>query len=182
MKIRHLVQLEKNVFRLGEIVGALAKYGFADWLSGTDYDWLRDRVKSSRGEVLSDMTTGERLRHALSELGPSFIKLGQILSTRPDLVGIEITEELSHLQTATEPDDWEDAKATIEEELAGSIEELFGSYVTVPIASGSIGQVHEATTREGEQVVVKVIHQNTEASVRRDVELLVALAELANRH
>ncbi len=182
MRLRRLVQLEKNVFRLGEIVGALAKYGFADWLSGTDYDWLRDRVKSSRGEILPDMTTGERLRHALSELGPSFIKLGQILSTRPDLVGIEITEELSQLQTATEPDDWEDAKATVEAELGAPIEELFGSFSSVPIASGSIGQVHEATTREGEQVVVKVVHKDTESSVRRDIELLLALAELAERH
>lgn len=182
MKLRHLLSLEKNASRLGEIVGILAKYGFADWLSGTDYDWLRDRVKSARGAVLSDLTTGERLRHALEELGPSFVKLGQILSTRPDLVGIEITKELSKLQTETEPDEWEKTSATLEEELGGPIEDHFAHFEQKPIASGSIGQVHVAVTKEGERVVVKVMHRDTESRVREDLELMVALAELAHRH
>lgn len=182
MKLRHLVQLEKNVLRLGEIVGVLAKYGFADWLADTDYDWLKDRVKNPGGEAFSNITTGERLRHALAELGPSFVKLGQILSTRPDLIGIEVSSELSKLQTATDPDDWEKARTTIEEELGASVDELFESIESTPMASGSIGQVHDALTQNGTRVVVKVMHRDTESRVRQDLELLVALAELAHTH
>lgn len=182
MKLRHLLQLEKNVLRFGEIVGVLAKYGFADWLSGTDYAWLRDRVKSSGGEVLPDLTTGARLRHALAELGPSFVKLGQILSTRPDLVGVKITKELSKLQTATEPDEWEEVRSTVEANLGAPLDDLFRSFERKPIASGSIGQVHDAMTREGERVVVKVMHRKTESRVQQDLELMVALAELADTH
>lgn len=182
MKLRTLVRIDKSARRLAEILGTLAKYGLADWLSNVDYDWLRGLLKSDEGQIIPDLSTEERIRQALSDLGPSFIKVGQILSTRPDLVGADLTTELAKLQTKTRPDSWEVISATIEDELGQPISELFRDFSETPIASASIGQVHEATLPNGKSVVVKVMHQGIEDRVRRDLDLLLGLAELAEKH
>ncbi|MCB1231262.1 MAG: AarF/ABC1/UbiB kinase family protein [Verrucomicrobiae bacterium] len=182
MKLRTLVRIDKSARRLAEILKTLAKYGLADWLAGADYDWFRDFLKSAEGDRIQDLSTEERIRLVLSDLGPTFIKLGQILSTRPDLVGTDLTAELSKLQTGTRPDPWEAVKETIESELGRPVEEIFADFEQAPIASASIGQVHEATLQDDRAVVVKVMHRDIGDAVKRDLDLLLGLAELAEKH
>ncbi len=183
MRLRTLVRIDKSARRLAEILGTMAKYGLADWLSGIEYHWFRKMLKSADGEIIPGLTTAERIRLFLTDLGPTFIKLGQILSTRPDLVGIEITSELSKLQSQTRPDPWTAVAPLIESELGCPLNEIFRDISEQPIASASIGQVHAATLLEdGRAVVVKVMHQGIEKAVSRDLDLLIGLAELAEKH
>lgn len=182
MKLRTLTRIDKSARRLGEIVTTLAKYGLADWLSGAENEWLKGLLKTQEGAVIPDMTTAQRIRHVLTELGPTFIKLGQILSTRPDLIGPDLTAELSKLQSQTRPDRPEWVRATIESEFGKPAGELFREFGETPIASASIGQVHEAVLPDGREVVVKIRHEGIEEAVRRDLDLLMGLAELAEAH
>lgn len=182
MELRTLVRIDKSARRLAEIIGLFAKYGLADWISNVDYPWLKSLLKSSEGEEISEFNTAERLRSVLMELGPAFIKLGQILSTRPDLVGPEVMEELGKLRTRTKPDPTEIVLKTIEEELGSPVGDLFETFEETPLASASIGQVHAATLPGGRRVVVKVMRSEIEESVRRDLDLFVGLAELAEKH
>jgi ubiquinone biosynthesis protein len=161
----------------------MAKYGLADWLSGIHYHWFRKLLKSSDGEIIPGLSDAERIRLFLSDLGPTFIKIGQILSTRPDLVGVEITAELSKLQSQTRADSWKAVAPLIESELGRPLDEVFRDISEQPIASASIGQVHAATLLEGgRSVVVKVMHEGIEDAVRQDLDLLIGLAELAEKH
>ncbi len=182
MRLSTLVRIDKSARRLAEIVGFLAKYGLADWLSNVDYDWLRGLLKNSGGEVLPDLSTAERIRSVLMDLGPAFIKLGQILSTRPDLVGPDLIEELGKLQVQTKPDDFSVVARTVEEELGRPVSELFASIEEKPMASASIGQVHGAVLKNGKSVVVKVMRAGIQEAMRLDLDLFVGLAELAEKH
>ena len=137
-------QLYRNVRRWTEIVSVLSKYGLADWLSRFNIDFITDLLRSKGDEAQSKLTRDARIRMALTELGPTFIKFGQLLSTRPDLIGPDLAEELSKLQTDTPHDSFELIKAIIEEEQGQSIDELFEYFAEEPIASASIGQVHLA--------------------------------------
>ena len=94
MKFNALARIERNARRAGEILGVLAKYGLADWFKGWNYSWVQERIQSYDGQRIPDLNLGARVRLAFTELGTSFIKLGQVLSTRPDLVGPEIAREL----------------------------------------------------------------------------------------
>lgn len=114
---------------------------------------------------------GERLARALQDAGPSFIKLGQALSTRSDLVGEEIAADLSHLQDQLPPFPGARAVATIEAELGRPLADLFRSFEERPAAAASIAQVHFAVDREGRDVAVKVLRPGIEESFRRDLDL-----------
>ncbi|MCI5049781.1 MAG: 2-polyprenylphenol 6-hydroxylase [Rickettsiales bacterium] len=128
----------------------------------------------------SKLRPGERLATALEELGPTFIKLGQALSTRPDLVGEAIARDLTHLQDDIPPFDTAKARATIEETLEQSVEGLFESFDDEPVAAASIAQVHKAVTKDGRDVAVKVLRPNIEEAFARDTQLLLWLAEIAD--
>src|SRR5205807_7572096 len=104
MRLSVLTRVEGNARRLTEIVSVLSRYGLADWLAGLNYEWLQGRLVSCNGERLGKLTHEARIRLALTELGTTFIKLGQILSTRPDLVGPELADELGQLRSNTPPD------------------------------------------------------------------------------
>ncbi len=182
MKLKQLARIDQSARRLAEILATLAKYGLADWISGTDSDWLKGLLRTESSADLLEMSTAARIRCTLSELGPTFVKVGQILSTRPDLVGPDLVAELARLQSQTEPDPPELVLAAVERELGQPAAEIFRSFDPVPIASASIGQVHEAALPDGRKVVVKVRHDGIEESVRRDLDLLVGLAELADKH
>ena len=99
MKLTSLPQYTRNAKRFTEIVSVLVKYGFANWIKESDPEFIKGLFKSSEGVSLSALSQEARIRMALTELGTTFIKLGQILSTRPDLVGLSIAEELSELQS-----------------------------------------------------------------------------------
>lgn len=133
----------------------------------------------SRREVAG--RPGERLSAALEELGPTFIKLGQALSVRPDLVGEEIADDLSTLQDRLPPFPGDTARQTIEEELADPVESLYAEFDDTPIAAASIAQVHFAETHDGDKVAVKVLRPGIEARFRQDIELFLWLARLVER-
>ena len=122
------------------------------------------------------------MRMALTELGTTFIKLGQILSTRPDLVGPEMAAELTKLQADTPADDPAQVIATIEQELGQPPDQLFRDFDPRAFASASIGQVHHAVMEDGTNVVVKVQHEGIEEKVQNDLEILMQLAALAETY
>lgn len=124
---------------------------------------------------------GERLARALSELGPSFIKFGQSLATRADLIGEDIAADLSMLQDRLPPFPPEEAKSTVATELDRPVEELFQSFEDEPVAAASIAQVHFAVTAEGAPVAVKVLRPGIESEFERDLDLLAWVAELMER-
>ena len=137
-------QLYRNVRRWTEIVSVLSKYGLADWLSQFNIDFLTNLLGASQGHSQSNLTQHQRIRMALADLGPTFIKFGQLLSTRPDAIGQPLADELSKLQSDTPSDNFETVKKLIEGELGLPLNELFVDFEETPIASASIGQVHLA--------------------------------------
>src|SRR5438105_15522990 len=112
---------------------------------------------------------GQRLAAALTELGPSFIKLGQLLSTRADLLGDEITEDLAELQDRLPPFPGAQARALIEEEFERPVASLFAAFEDIPVAAASIAQVHFAVTAEGTEVAVKVLRPGIARAMARDL-------------
>ena len=182
MKPAALARLERNIHRTGEIIGVLAKYGLADWAKGVDVPWIQDRIRSADGQRIADLKFEERVRLALTELGTTFIKLGQMLSTRPDLVGPELAGELAHLQTDTPADPPATVRATMEAEFGKRPATLFAHFKEEPLASASIAQVHAARLHSGEHVVVKIQHAGIEERILPDLDILDSLAELAERH
>jgi ubiquinone biosynthesis protein len=160
----------------------LAKYGLADWVKGLNYSWIQDRIQSVDGQHIPDLKIEERVRLAFTELGTTFIKLGQVLSTRPDLVGPEMARELAHLQTAAPADAPDIVRATIEAELGKPLSSLFAQFEDAPLASASIAQAHLARLHSGEQVVVKVQHAGILDKIMPDLDILAGLAELVEKH
>ncbi len=127
-----------------------------------------------------DISRGERIRRALEDLGPIFIKFGQMLSTRRDLLPDDIADELTRLQDRVPP--FEGAREVIERAYGRPVSELFQSFDERPLASASIAQVHGAVLHDGRQVVVKVVRPEIERTIRGDLDLLHVVADLAYRY
>lgn len=125
---------------------------------------------------------GERLRLALQALGPVYVKFGQILSTRRDLLPADVAAELAMLQDRVPPFPGDEAQAIIEASLGAPVAELFSEFSVQPLASASIAQVHAATLKSGAKVVVKVVRPGIEKQLRRDIDLLKAIAGLAEKY
>jgi ubiquinone biosynthesis protein len=133
-----------------------------------------------RQEVRPDeITPAEHVRLALEELGPTFVKLGQILSTRPDLLPPSYLTELARLQDQVPPMPWESVQSCIENELGLPVEEIFATFNKTPLAAASLAQVHVATLPGGQEVVVKVQRLNVEKSINLDLDILYDFARLA---
>ncbi len=139
--------------------------------------WMCRRVRKPGNAA----RPGERLARALVALGPSFIKVGQALSTRADLVGEDIATDLSHLQDRLPPFDTALARNEIEAQLGAPIGTLFASFDDVPTAAASIAQVHFAITQAGEEVAVKVLRPNIEAALEKDITLMRWIARVVER-
>lgn len=182
MFLESLSRLQENEARLRQILLVLAKYGLADWLGSSRVAWLRKLLVTRNGQRLDQFGHEERIRLALLELGTTFVKFGQMLSTRPDLVGGALATELSKLQSSTPADPINVVRRTIEAELGRPPEELFEEFSSEAMASASIAQVHTARLRCGQNVVVKVQHHGIEATIHRDLNLLLGLASLAQKH
>ena len=134
------------------------------------------RSKASRGPL------GARIRLALEELGPLFVKFGQAVSVRRDLLPREIADELAKLQDEVPPFPGEDVVAILERAFGRKVDETFAEFDTTALAAASIAQAHAAKLSDGHEVVVKVLRPDVHAMIRRDIEVLFALAELAERY
>lgn len=177
----NILNTVKDLDRLRQIVGVLARHGFGEILARTGLGALVGRRKS---EDPPSTTRGERLRLALQDLGPSFIKLGQIISTRPDIVPADIIEELKKLQDDVPPEPFESIRPMIENELGAPIDIVFEEFDRVPLASASIGQVHRAKLKCDDgiaDVVVKVQRPGVKKIVELDLDLLYWLAHAVER-
>lgn len=181
IKLTSIPQLYRNLNRSTSVFAVLAKYGLADWISRTGLPFPRGLLKDPTGDPLSSLRPETRVRLALADLGPTFIKCGQILSTRPDLVGVELANELQLLQDEVPADSPEVVRRVIEADLGKSIEELFEHFEPTPCASASIGQVHRARLRSGEEVAVKVRHEGVEEKIRVDLDILSGLAPIVEK-
>jgi ubiquinone biosynthesis protein len=182
MRIRTIPQVYRNVNRWREILAVLTKYGLAGWLSRLRLSApVRGLFKPQTAPLPENATRETRIRLALEELGPTFIKLGQIMSTRPDLVGAELAEELEKLQTAVPADPFAAVAELLEEELGRPLQDVFLEFCETPVASASIGQVHRARLHSGEDVAVKVQRRHIARVVRVDLDILQGLAQLAER-
>ncbi len=181
MRISSIPQIYRNVNRWGEIFSILSKYGLAGWLSRFEFSLGKSLLKNRNGQILANESRETRIRLALEELGPTFIKLGQILSTRPDVVGMELANELQKLQSDVPADTLDEVAGVIATELGQSLTELFAEFTEKPVASASIGQVHRARLHSGDVVAVKVQHPEIKQRMRVDLEILTGLAQLAER-
>jgi ubiquinone biosynthesis protein len=179
MKLNSIPQIYRNLGRWSEIVSVLSKYELAAWIGRLGPDFAKDLLKARGGAAIARVPWETRLRLALAELGPTFIKLGQILSTRPDLVGVRLAEEFQQLQEKVHADPPEVVRKLVENELGRTIEELFAEFEPEAMASASIGQVHRARLHSGEAVVVKVLHADIEKKVAVDMDILAGLAAWA---
>ncbi len=141
--------------------------------------WLRFFIPA--GKDLSELPRGERLRLALQDLGPVYVKFGQILSTRRDLLPPDIADELALLQDQVPPFPGEEARDIIEKALGKPVDEVFASFDTTPLASASIAQVHPARLHDGREAVVKVVRPDIDKQLRKDIDLLKTIARLADK-
>jgi ubiquinone biosynthesis protein len=166
--------------RLGEVAAILARNGLAAWiprgsglLDGGTMQKLRDQVV---GPDVANLSEGEKLRNVLTELGTTWVKFGQMLSLRPDVVGADVATELEQLQAAVPPDPPGVAQRTVEKDLGKPVSALYASFEKEPFASGSVAQVHRATSADGTSLAVKVVHDGAAERVHEDLELMAGLA------
>jgi ubiquinone biosynthesis protein len=172
--------------RLIEIQRALVRHGLDDFVRATHlyrpFRFLFYLSPWTWFQRSAGVTRGERLRLALEELGPVFVKFGQAVSTRRDLIPADIADELAKLQDRVPPFDSGTAMAAIEQSLGRPITELFDSFERAPLAAASIAQVHAARLKSGEEVVVKVLRPGMREIIERDLEVLDTLAALADEY
>jgi len=170
----------RDLRRLGAIAAVLAKYGWAHYV-----DKLGLKPQPPAGErpgAREALSDAERLRCALEELGPTFVKFGQMLSVRQDLFPQEVIAELQKLQDAVPPFPSARAREIVEQELGRPVTELFAAFDDEPLAAASIAQVHSATLPDGTAAIVKVQRPGIEQVIESDLEILFTCARLLARH
>ena len=173
---------KRKMKRFEEIVKVFTKYGFAGYVKEDTPSWITKWFVRPDGELITQYSEPERLRMALTDLGTTFIKFGQMLSLREDIIGPEYAKELTKLQQNTPPDPPERVLSVLETELGKPADEVFADFNAIPLGSASIGQVHAATLHSGESVVVKLLHYGVEDLVQIDLELMMDLAETVEKH
>src|SRR5437763_11029591 len=172
----------RNLGRLSEIAQVMVRHGFGYFLEAHKLtDLLPGRSAEARLAASAEngaSARGQHLREVLEELGPTFVKFGQLLSTRPDVVPQDIISELRGLQDDVRAFPFEQAERVIEEDLGNSLERLFLDFERQPVAAASIGQVHRATLPNGKQVAVKVQRPGAPRQIEADLTLLYQAARL----
>ncbi len=169
---------QRHLKRYRQIIRVLARNGFAVMLEQAGlFSYLKLRKKSVMAQSAEKagnarLTVGERLRMSCEELGPTFIKIGQIISTRPDIVSPEVAQELSKLQEAVNPFPFDEVKDVIEMSFSEPLEAIFSDFRQRPLAAASLSQVHQATLPTGKQVVVKVQRPGISESIEIDLDIL----------
>ncbi|MDC0535044.1 ubiquinone biosynthesis regulatory protein kinase UbiB [Francisellaceae bacterium] len=165
-----------NKYNLAELLGSIPLLkAISVFIYANPFYWIRSRK-------LKGLSREERLRIALETLGPIFIKFGQALSTRPDLIPPVYAQELSKLQDNVPPFSNSQSKAIIEKSLGYKVEHAFSSFGETPLASASIAQVHEATLIDGTEVVIKVLRPGIKSILKKDTALLKVFAEMIHRY
>ena len=175
----------RNLKRYRQIVGIFIKYGFAevvDRMNLTVYLQFGRRLFKRDAGKTTRLSPSARIRLALEELGPTFIKLGQVLSTRSFLIPPELVDELSKLQDEVKPLPFEKLQTYVEEELDGTISEKFARFDKDAIASASLAQAHRATTHDGREVVVKIQRPEVARTIATDLDILSDLARLMDKY
>lgn len=176
----------RHLNRYHLILRVLFKYGFEDLVERLHIDQYLESglqmINRKPREQVHRFSRAERLRMALEELGPTFVKLGQLLSTRPDFIPPEYLSELAKLQDKVPPFTYEEVVTIFKEELCATPDELFSRFDPEPLAAASIGQVHRAVMQDGTQVVVKVQRPGIENIIAVDLEILAHIAELMEEH
>jgi ubiquinone biosynthesis protein len=176
----------RHIGRYGEIVSALVKYGFGDLLSRLNIErYLSAGKRILRGKKslhVQVYSKWDRIRMVIEELGPTFIKLGQFASNRPDILPAELIKALEKLQDSVSSFPEQDAVKTIELELGRPIGELFKEFVHKPFASASMAQVHRAVLHDGSEVAVKIQRPRLTECVTVDLEIMYHLASLIEKH
>jgi ubiquinone biosynthesis protein len=186
-----MIRAVHDLNRMRNIATTVARHGFADMLMRTG---IREvpKVAAAEGPRTAEggsvpktpkeheplVATARRFREMLAELGPTFVKLGQVLSSRPDLLPPVFVEELSHLQDNVPPFPFDEVREVVERGLGRRLHEAFSSFDETPVASASIAQVHVARTKSGDEVVVKVQRPKIAETIRADLSLLSYLAKL----
>lgn len=182
VRLEAIERLQHNTRRVVEIISVLVKYGLADWLRAVPLGFVQSWLECADGQPISNTSFERRIRLAMTELGTTFIKLGQMLATRPDLISPELADELSLLHTTGPADPIDIVRQTVREDLGKLPEELFASFDHEPFACGSIAQVHAARLRTGEDVVVKIQKAGIRQRIEADLSILTGLAELAVKY
>lgn len=185
LKILKINRNIRSIRRYLNIVRVLSTYGFdqaLELLGLADVMVRSRRLFSRRKTELSRLSSAERMRLALEELGPTFVKLGQILSTRPDVIPHAFVTEFEKLQDNVPSFPFDEVVAQIAAELGGPVDQFYAEIDAVPLAAASIAQVHRARLKSGEEVVIKVRRPGIVAMVESDIDALMALAGLAERH
>lgn len=174
----------RHLKRYRQIANSLFRHGFGYLLTQSGLTRFLPSVRRAQKneETFSHSTRARRLRKLLEELGPTFVKFGQLLSTRPDLVPRDILDELSLLRDRVSPFPYSEARSIIEREMGKPLDEIFAAFEEEPIAAASVGQVHRALLHEGDEVVVKVRRPHITGQMRLDLEILLEMARLADRH
>jgi ubiquinone biosynthesis protein len=185
-KIGVIGRTYRHVNRYRQILTILFKYGFDDLLERLKIDQYIEAglqaISRKRTDRVEKLTRPQRLRMAFEELGPTYIKLGQVLSTRPDLAPTEYVDELAKLQDEVPPFSFDEVKAVVEAEFGRISEEVFDALEEHPLASASIGQVHKARLKDGDAVAVKIQRPGIHKIIEVDLEIMLHLATLAERH
>ncbi len=184
-RVPRLGSAHRQLSRSRHIVGVLVKYGFGDLFDRLrlwQYMNIERRIFRRRHRQFDHLSVPERLRHALEELGPTFVKLGQVLSTRPDLVPQEYVVELEKLQSQVAPISSEVAREVVQSELGQPIEEVFDSFEEQPVAAASLAQVHRASLKGGRVVAVKVLRPGIADVIEADLEIMHSIAGLMERY
>ncbi|MEA3292479.1 MAG: AarF/UbiB family protein, partial [Pseudomonadota bacterium] len=173
----------RDLGRLHDISSVLVRFGFGDMVRrlgmGQALEKAGRALHWKQAEELAQLEPPQRIRRALEELGPTFVKLGQMLATRPDLLPPDLIEELEKLQDAVPPIPFKELRPQLEEDLSGSPESVFAEFDTEPLAAASMAQVHRARLKDGQRVIVKIRRPGSRKTVEADLRLLARTAEIA---
>ncbi|MEA1968379.1 MAG: AarF/ABC1/UbiB kinase family protein [Thermodesulfobacteriota bacterium] len=186
LKIGTIGRTYRHIQRYRQILTVLFKYGFGNLIDVLKIEQYLEigwqMISRKHREKIETLSSAVRVRMVLEELGPTFLKMGQILSTRPDLLPVNFMQELSRLQDDVPPFPFPEVAAVIKDELKESIDIMFASFDEHPLAAASIGQVHKAEMPDGKNVVVKVQRPNIQRTIEVDLEIMMHLAGLMERH
>ena len=185
-KMGFIPRTYRNLDRYRQILAILFKYGFDSMLNrlnlGSYFESGLQMISRNRRERIEGLTDYERLRMAFEELGPTFIKMGQILSTRSDLIPDDLVREMAKLQDSVPSFPFTQVREIVEQELCAPLDALFAHFDDTPLAAASIGQVHRARLVTGEEVIIKIQRPGIRKVIEVDLEILFHLATLMEKN